>query len=331
MKKIIICILVVLLLCSAGCQSVSCGNAPTQSNVHMHTDFSGVEVRVAGVYQKDGTDYLDVIWSNETACKVIYGEPYSIERLVDDQWVDCAKKGLTAFTAIGYWLESGGKTTKTYAVSYLYDISVPGTYRFKTSCSVDTGGNESSSCTLWAEFAVGERAEETAKGSAPPNPDVLLSEPPKGTLLTSGGEEPLVLGGYSWTHRMENGTAETVIADQASRPPEPQFFKPVRIGRQFAETVYAIDGVTGKCEPTDIVGYMVKLGWEAVPDRISYTCWPAEIWQNGDTAEETVFSILDNTFYAKSGEYIYEITAMWEDTGIDYYGTARYYVYIAAE
>jgi len=95
---------------------------------------------------------------------VTYGEPYAIERLEGSQWVSCAKQEETVFITIGYLLEPGKEHTKTYRISDLFDVSKPGTYRFKTTCYVAAKG-KSEDCTLWAEFAVGdvESPEESKK------------------------------------------------------------------------------------------------------------------------------------------------------------------------
>ena len=52
------------------------------------------------------------------------------------------------------------------------------------------------------------------------------------------------------------------------------------------------------------------------------------VWNNSNIPEEAVVSQGGPTFYAKTGSYIYEIVATWNDNGAGYSGTANYYVYI---
>lgn len=163
----------------------------------------------------------------------------------------------------------------------------------------------------------------------PPKPEADFKEPPKGSLRTYAGDEALCRGGYSWSYRTKDGMIAAANADQAGRPLPKEYLTPVILDSKFSETVYApIPGSTAY-EPTNSLGWFVKLSWESEPTSISYTCWPDRIWQDSNTPEEDVIS-QENTFYAKPGSYIYEITATWENTGMGYWGTANYYVRIDA-
>lgn len=161
----------------------------------------------------------------------------------------------------------------------------------------------------------------------PPKPEARFKEPPKGNLRTYAGDDTLYCGGYNWSYRTKDGIIAAAIADQAGRPLPKKHLTPVVLDGKFAETVYApIPGSTAYA-PTNSLGWIVKLSWESEPTSISYTCWPDRIWQDSNTPEEDVIS-QENTFYAKPGSYIYEITASWEDADMGYWGTANYYVYI---
>lgn len=162
MKKVqAILLTLALLLTAAGCSSsVPGGNPALKFSGDVYTDVPGVEVRIQEVgVEEDGT-YLNVVWSNQTEYSVMYGEPYTVERLVDGQWVGTSKyaEGAT-FTAIGYMLLAGQEQTKGYRVSWLFDISAPGTYRFKTACYVEIPEEADKECTLWAMFTVGDSTQ----------------------------------------------------------------------------------------------------------------------------------------------------------------------------
>lgn len=159
MKKILaILLVVVLLLTGVGCSVSNTGKAPAVgAEGEVYTDFPGVEVRIKEMHIEDGKTVLTVVWSNQTEYNVLYGEPYAIERLVNGQWVSASKHVENAtFTAIGYMLHTGQEQTKGYAVSWIFDVSAPGTYRFKTSCSVEAPETARKECTMWAVFTVGD-------------------------------------------------------------------------------------------------------------------------------------------------------------------------------
>ena len=158
MKKALVAILVVALLLSfAGCISSNDGNNNVDplATREVHTDFPGIETRIAQVYTEDGKTKLEVIWSNNTDYEVMYGEPYAIQRLEGNEWVSCSKDEMTAFITVGYALNAGKEISKTYTISDLFDVSQPGTYRFKSSCSVSVDGKDRQDCALWAEFILG--------------------------------------------------------------------------------------------------------------------------------------------------------------------------------
>lgn len=299
MRKILAALLAAALLaCMVGCKPFE------EKNLHLtqggcYTDFPGVEIRVAQVYTGEDKTKLEVIWSNHTSYEVVYGEPYAIQRLDGNEWVSCSKNALTAFFTVGYALKAGKEISKTYTISELFDVSQPGTYRFKSSCSVYAEGNTSQDCTLWAEFTIGQADKPEYSAGA---------VPPEANLSFSGGERTLPAAGYQWTYESSDGTVCAVIADQAGRPLE----------QRFTETIVIDSG-------HDL---LVKLDWETAPTSVTCTCWPDTVWKNSRTPEDAVVSPAGFVFYAKPGGYVYEIAAQWEDTGAGYYGTANYYVYI---
>ncbi len=156
MKKIqAILLIMALLLAAAGCSPSNTGKNPAAGEVY--TDVPGVEVWIKEMHVENGETVLTVVWSNQTDDSILYGEPYTVERLVDGQWVSCSKnmEG-AAFISIGYMLHAGQEQTKGYTVSRLFHVSEPGTYRFKTSCHVQVPEAARKECTMWAVFTVGD-------------------------------------------------------------------------------------------------------------------------------------------------------------------------------
>ena len=156
----------------------------------------------------------------------------------------------------------------------------------------------------------------------PPNPERVYETPPNGSIITPESVSSLQLGGYNWFCG-----DMAVIADTNIHPAK-EIMEPVTISKECAETVYIFREETGIHEATNSLGYMVKLQWDTEPTTIKLTCWPDTIWDNPDTLSEDVISYKDSVFYAKDGNYLYRISATWEDTGRGYHGSADYFVYI---
>jgi hypothetical protein len=139
------------LICAMGL--LGCADKTEETAFASHSDVEGISVQVESVSVSPEKSVLTVIWSNQSGNAVTYGEPYSIERLENGEWVDCAL-GENMFTMIGYLLQSNESVSKEYNLTYMYDISTPATYRFVTSCSVEMEGEHPKNCALWAEFEV---------------------------------------------------------------------------------------------------------------------------------------------------------------------------------
>lgn len=123
----------------------------------VHTDYSGIEIRVDSLnwQQEDGKTTLTVTWNNNTDLDAVYGAAYIIERLDGEEWVSCAIQNDLAFIAIAYELKAGRTVKESYNLTATYDVSSPGTYRFKTDCYVHENATTSTKCELIAEFTIG--------------------------------------------------------------------------------------------------------------------------------------------------------------------------------
>lgn len=161
-----------------------------------------------------------------------------------------------------------------------------------------------------------------------PQPSVSFNDPPEGTLFTPTGQYTLVKGGYHWTRQLADGTMETVIADQVSRPLPQDSMSMITIAPEHKETVYALDPATNTCMATRSAGYPVKLSWEVMPDTVELCCWGDGIYINENVEPEAVYSMDNASFYANPGAYVYEIIATWKDLGNGTGGSCHYYAYI---
>ena len=132
----------------------------------------------------------------------------------------------------------------------------------------------------------------------------VFEEPPAAKLLHGNGSTPLLTAGRNWMYPNGDGTMAAVIVDHA----HPLFCK-------------------DSLDPIYVTGDYVKLAFEDDPDSISIQCWPDTAW-NSNTAESESVNSYDTAFDLKQGGYIYEITAKWNESEIEHYGSVSYYAYI---
>lgn len=160
--KRIIAILVLAFACTlvmVGCNNtqleIAESNFTKQSvfNRVSHSDVVGLLVEVDGIYIYPDKTTLVVSWNNTTEHTVTYGEMYWIERLENEEWVDCSLKE-NVFLTIGYLLKANKTVNKEYTLTDLYDVGTPGTYRFLSTCSVEMGDEKPTECSVWAEFVI---------------------------------------------------------------------------------------------------------------------------------------------------------------------------------
>ena len=165
MKKIIAFLLVsALLLGLVGCKGSSPGldddpniaplvAAPGKST----SSYDGIEIQVDSLTwnKEEKKSTLVVVWNNRTEYEVTYGASFSIERLDGDKWVSCAIPEDPVFNLMAYLLPAGRITNEYYTLTDMFDVSSPGTYRFKTDCYVPDKAEQSTKRELIAEFTVG--------------------------------------------------------------------------------------------------------------------------------------------------------------------------------
>jgi len=134
----------------------------------------------------------------------------------------------------------------------------------------------------------------------------VFKEPPAAKLLHGNGSTPLLTAGRNWMYPNGDGTMAAVIVDHA----HPLFCK-------------------DSLDPIYVTGDYVKLAFEDDPDSISIQCWPDTAW-NSNTAESESVNSYDTAFDLKQGGYVYEITAKWNESEIEHFGSVSYYAYIIA-
>ena len=435
-----------------------------------------LEVQAEALWQENGQTKLSVLWKNSTAHQAIFGSDYLIERLEKGAWVSCAIPDEIFFDALAHVWEPNSSRQEVYVLTGLFDLSIPGTYRFRVEAWLHDGERDDS-YALWSEFTLGDPSGEQPmelpfraryirtdgyheglrypgvavidsrqalldyhrtylemyslgsvlpQGSGPsadllslcegyddgffaenylvflilqessgsirhqvtqvlrqagrpaiyvhrevpevgtadmaqwhvilelerpdpvptsemfqvyldgrlaygggivvePLPQPFYKQPPAGLLSASTGEIKLSVAGCAWY------AGDSVsITDEAGRPLPRKLLEnsglTLQLDPKTAETVMVYLPEKDVYEPTNCLGYFVKLHWERMPDSFSVTCWPDTVWEDDSTPEEAVVTHENAAFYARPGRYVYEITATWEDDGTGCHGTARYYV-----
>ena len=163
MKKCMLIILTLSILLSiTGCKSVKSlfkdpDNGPlTMVPMESPTTEDGITVRLVDLmwHEEEYRTTLEVEWINNTPYEANYGSSYVIERLEGDEWVSCAMRDDLAFTAIAYILQAGQTRSEIYELTHFYDVSSPGTYRFRSHCYVYESPDSSVEQEVIAEFTV---------------------------------------------------------------------------------------------------------------------------------------------------------------------------------
>jgi len=140
----------------------------------IYTDYEGVYITIKSIDKDEGgQNIFNIVWHNETDKEITYGEMYTVEYKVGEEWMDTDFDEERYFNTIGYSLRKNKTASKRYTAEHL-DISKRGTYRFMVPFSVKEGDKYVSYKT-WAEFTVGNDfnlgASNLIYGFVPPASD----------------------------------------------------------------------------------------------------------------------------------------------------------------
>lgn len=256
-------------------------------------DTPEVELAVE-VEAKDGQPVLRVLWKNNTDFSVTYGEPYSIQYQQGGQWVSCAV-GDQAFITIAYMLDPGQSRQESYNPSRMFNMTEPGSYRFLSNCRIHDRSEGGRDMKVTAEFTL---PDELVVPTLP-----VFQSPPRMTVADGEMNWQVSASGYSWSCEQPDGTVAHTIAD-AMHP------------------LYCRDTI----DKISVTGTKGKLAFLQNPNKVTIRCWPDTAWERDDIPAETV-AVSGMEFEFKTGGWIYEVTATWQETGNSAYGEAHYYFY----
>lgn len=140
-------------------------------------------------------------------------------------------------------------------------------------------------------------------GEFPRTPEPVLSDAPDMNVTWEGGMLTIQSGNYSWTAPGENGEMTGLVACGA----------------------HPLDGFREQ-EFHVVTGDTITLSFPVEPDELLIRRWPGSDMGNVDAKGETI-TPEGLTFPLEAGEWVYEITALWDrDT---WSGEASYYLYLS--
>ena len=136
---------------------------------NIYTDYVGVYITIKSIDKDEGgQNIFNIVWHNETDKEVTYGEMYTVEYKIGEEWMDTDFDEERFFNTIGYSLKKNKTASKSYIAEHL-DISRGGTYRFLVPFSVKEG-DKYVSYKAWAEFTV-KNPVDLIYGFVPPASD----------------------------------------------------------------------------------------------------------------------------------------------------------------
>lgn len=139
----------------------------------------------------------------------------------------------------------------------------------------------------------------------PVTTDEVFREPPKLEIVYDGGQFEAFRGGYTWSHPTGDGTWATICADALHPLQMKQHLELISCGSDQIQLLFA-----------------------DAPDHVALRCWSDDRWGKTHAPSETV-QMQNGTVQLRSGGWIYEVTATWNNDGGSYYGTATYVFYMA--
>ncbi len=132
MRRILSFLMCILLVLVA---FFGCSENKNLKDENIHTEYEGVYLTLGSVSE----DEIKVVWHNDTAKDVIYGEYYYVERYNEDsdKWESVLSEDFFV-TAIGLLLQPHSESEKTYSLEH-FDLSENGRYRLRSEFSLGDG------------------------------------------------------------------------------------------------------------------------------------------------------------------------------------------------
>lgn len=256
------------------------------------SDSAGVRFEVINVREVGSDAVLDLRWVNRSGKPIQYGASYELFRRKDGKWEKIEAEPELIFPAIAYSINSGFTADLSYRIPAQYKLSPNERYRFQATFQFQCGSELSEKMINSLEFEV--KGEVDSKTDVP-----SLCIKIKADAEIENDEFLAALCGCDWAVPASDGSGQ-MINTNACGP---------GIG---AEINLPEANISLPAEAT--------LQFDIQPDTVTVKCL-----KKGSSVEDICNidrSDGNYTFSLKTGEYVYRITAEWQNGNRAEYGFA---------
>lgn len=256
------------------------------------SDSAGVSFEVINVREVGSDAVLDLRWVNRSGKPIQYGASYELFRRKDGKWEKIEAEPELTFPSIAYSINSGFTADLSYRIPAQYKLSPNGRYRFQATFRFQRGSELSEKMINSLEFEV--KGEVDSKTDVP---SLCIKIKADAEIENDGFLAALC--GCDWTVPISDGSGQMINTNACG--PE--------IG---AEINLPEVSISLPAEAT--------LQFDTQPDTVTVKCL-----KKGSSVKDICNidrSDGNYTFSLKTGEYVYRITAEWQNGNRAEYGFA---------
>lgn len=256
------------------------------------SDSAGVSFEVINVREVGSDVVLDLRWVNRSGKPIQYGASYELFRRKDGKWEKIEAEPELMFPSIAYSINSGFTADLSYRIPAQYKLSPNERYRFQATFRFQRGSELSEKMINSLEFEV--KGEVDSKTDVP---SLCIKIKADAEIENDGFLAALC--GCDWTVPISDGSGQMINTNACG--PE--------IGAEINLPEVSIS-----------LPVEATLQFDTQPDTVTVKCL-----KKGSSVEDICNidrSDGNYTFSLKTGEYVYRITAEWQNGNRAEYGFA---------
>ena len=256
------------------------------------SDSAGVSFEVINVREVGSDVVLDLRWVNRSGKPIQYGASYELFRRKDGKWEKIEAEPELMFPSIAYSINSGFTADHSYRIPAQYKLSPNERYRFQATFRFQRGSELSEKMINSLEFEV--KGEVDSKTDVP---SLLIRL--EADTETENDEFLAALCGCDLTIPASDGSGQMININACG----------TGIGAEINLPEVSIS------LPAE-----ASLHFDTQPDTVTVKCL-----KKGNSVEDICNidrSDGNYTFSLKTGEYVYRITAEWQNGNRAEYGFA---------
>lgn len=256
------------------------------------SDSAGVSFEVINVREVGSDVVLDLRWVNRSGKPIQYGASYELFRRKDGKWEKIEAEPELMFPSIAYSINSGFTADLSYRIPAQYKLSPNERYRFQATFRFQLGSELSEKMINSLEFEV--KGEVDSKTDVP---SLLIRL--EADTETENDEFLAALCGCDLTIPASDGSGQMININACG----------TGIGAEINLPEVSIS------LPAE-----ASLHFDTQPDTVTVKCL-----KKGNSVEDICNidrSDGNYTFSLKTGEYVYRITAEWQNGNRAEYGFA---------